>query len=538
MVLIVPKGPDDGYNRDVSSSSSSSRSSNYYDNYVAEMQRRNNVTDERQPRERKIQNWVDPKKVLKLKRDQNGEPVMDAYGKPVYTVNSGNRIFESCDSNGELATSIVIAMDVTRSRGDDVKIILDKLPLIFGATGGKSYLTFPQLCCIAVGDATCDKAPIQTTYFENDERLDEFIARMWLEKGGGGTGQESYELAAYMMATRSRLDSLEKRGQKGFFFFIGDEGFYPQVSKDQVKEYLGEDIPEDLDSVEVFQKLQEQYEVFFIFPKQSWEERRDDIEAEMRTRVIKAGGQYDEVSLRATLMWNTYDDLDLHCQLPDGGHIYFSEKRVKNGELDVDRNAGKAETNEPVENIRWPLNSPPAKGRYRFSVHNYAYHDNSFHRDGKKPIPFEVELEHNGHKEFFKGKTTHVNEEIVAFDIDYDPAEVPASNVTSIYSAYEDENVKALWASAIPEDHILILPEAKAIIDVIIGVLALRSGVDLETYLKHLEGRGQTTERRSDVIETLSGYAASLTQTIEVSDFPAEQVGTPQRRRRGDTQRI
>jgi len=59
---------------------------------------------------------------------------------------------------------------------------------------------------------------LQVGQFEADMRLDDVLSKIWLEEGGGGTGQESYELAAYFYAKKSILDCL-KRGDKGIFFF-------------------------------------------------------------------------------------------------------------------------------------------------------------------------------------------------------------------------------------------------------------------------------------------------------------------------------
>lgn len=89
-----------------------------------------------------------------------------------------------------------------------------------------------------------------------------------------------------------------------------------------------------------------------------------DVADSIKERVKRAGGKVEGVALRTSLAWFNYDDLDLHCQCPQG-HINFSNKA---GILDVDMNAGSGGSREPVENMRWPR---PADGLYRFAVHNY-----------------------------------------------------------------------------------------------------------------------------------------------------------------------
>ena len=141
-------------------------------------------------------------------------------------------------------TPIVVAMDVTRSRGDDSRAIYAKLPMFIGQIELRNYVPGPAISFAAIGDATSgDRAPLQVGQFEADNRLDAVLAKIWLEEGGGGSGQESYELAAYYYARHTRLAAHE-RGDKGFFFFLGDEGFYPQVDLAQVARILGHQAPE------------------------------------------------------------------------------------------------------------------------------------------------------------------------------------------------------------------------------------------------------------------------------------------------------
>lgn len=101
----------------------------------------------------------------------------------------------------------------------------------------------------------------------------------------------------------------------------------------------------------------------------------------IKERVKRAGGMVEGVALRCSLAWRNYDDLDLHCKLPNGVLIYYAAKQ---GILDVDMNASAAgATRDPVENMRWPK---PPDGTYKFIVNN-------FNRRETTGFGFEVEVE-------------------------------------------------------------------------------------------------------------------------------------------------
>lgn len=73
----------------------------------------------------------------------------------------------------------------------------------------------------------------------------------------------------------------------------------------------------------------------------------------------------DPVLIEATLKWNFYGDVDLHCFAPMGRHIYYFNKEVNGGFLDYDnRHGGVGST----ENIYWNELIP---GTYTFSLHYY-----------------------------------------------------------------------------------------------------------------------------------------------------------------------
>src|ERR1700712_4584420 len=131
-------------------------------------------------------------------------------------------------------TPIVVALDVTRSRGDDTKLMYDKLPMLMGQIALQGYVKNPGISFSAIGDAYSDSAPLQVGQFEGDNRLDEVLSRIWIEEGGGGTGQESYELAAYYYSRTNCVKLANGTTKKGYFFFVGDEGFYPKLDTQPV----------------------------------------------------------------------------------------------------------------------------------------------------------------------------------------------------------------------------------------------------------------------------------------------------------------
>ena len=163
------------------------------------------------------------------------------------------------------STPIAVIFDVTGSMGGIPRVLQRKLPALHGLLQRKRYAADPQILFGAVGDAYCDRVPLQIGQFESDNRMDEQLESIVLEGGGGGGNHESYELAAYFLARHSHLDSARKRGRKGYAFFIGDERIYRTVDARQVRRLIGEDVRQSIDTEDVFAMLREQYEVFFLF---------------------------------------------------------------------------------------------------------------------------------------------------------------------------------------------------------------------------------------------------------------------------------
>ena len=94
------------------------------------------------------------------------------------SLNIKGKIRECCDSlEHPNTTPIVVVMDFTSSRGDDAKVIFAKAPMFFGQMKMRNYVPDPEICWMGIGDATCDKAPLQVAQFESDNKLDDELAK-------------------------------------------------------------------------------------------------------------------------------------------------------------------------------------------------------------------------------------------------------------------------------------------------------------------------------------------------------------------------
>jgi len=164
---------------------------------------------------------------------------------------------------------IILSLDVTGSMGDiPADLIKDGLPTIMQGIIDAG-IPDPQLLFLAVGDHVWDRHPLQVGQFESsDELLDNWLTKVYIESGGGGNGGESYGLAHYFAAYHTSTDSLEKRGNKGFLFTIGDENYLPVYSKNAIKDLMG--IPEsrDFTFAELYEVAKEKYHVYHLHLKQ------------------------------------------------------------------------------------------------------------------------------------------------------------------------------------------------------------------------------------------------------------------------------
>lgn len=111
---------------------------------------------------------------------------------------------------------------------------------------------------------------------------------------------------------------------------------------------------------------------------------------ELQARLEREGAKSSDVQV--SLMWNNYNDLDLHIVCPSGERIHGGNKiSACKGELDVDANV-RAETRKPVENVFWPEGTAPG-GTYHVYVHYYKKHNK---RRSKDPTKFQIMVSSGG----------------------------------------------------------------------------------------------------------------------------------------------
>jgi len=111
---------------------------------------------------------------------------------------------------------------------------------------------------------------------------------------------------------------------------------------------------------------------------------------ELQARLEREGAKSSDVQV--SLMWNNYNDLDLHIVCPSGERLHGGNKTSAcGGILDVDANV-RAETRKPVENVFWPEGTAPG-GQYHVYVHYYKKHNK---RRSKDPTSFQIMVNSGG----------------------------------------------------------------------------------------------------------------------------------------------
>jgi hypothetical protein len=172
------------------------------------------------------------------------------------------------DANPE-STPIILAFDVTGSMGSiPYYFVQEGLGKLMKEIYDRKPVTDPHIMCMAVGDSTVDRAPLQVSQFEADIRIAKQLEDFYLEGGGGGNAGESYHLPWYFAATKTSTDCVEKRGKKGLLFTIGDEPPLKVLTAHEIKKVFGQQDATDLTAAQILEMVRRHYDVFHVIVEQ------------------------------------------------------------------------------------------------------------------------------------------------------------------------------------------------------------------------------------------------------------------------------
>lgn len=182
----------------------------------------------------------------------------------------GVKVRESRDSaEHPESTPVILALDVTGSMGHIAeKIAREGLGVLMNGIFDRKPITDPQIMFAGIGDANCDEAPLQVSQFESDNRIVQQLTQLWLEGGGGNNRFESYNAIWYFAAFHTEIDSLIKRGKRGYLFTVGDEEFPGDLTKEQIKAICGDDASQHLDGRTLLEMAQRKFDVYHVVIKQ------------------------------------------------------------------------------------------------------------------------------------------------------------------------------------------------------------------------------------------------------------------------------
>lgn len=177
-------------------------------------------------------------------------------------LNPYNVVRECCDSEEHPESfPVILALDVTGSMGQTAVEVAKKLNVIMTNLYGK--VKDVEFMVMGIGDFVYDYSPLQVSQFESDIRIAEQLDKIWFEGHGGGNSYESYTAAWYFGAVATKLDCW-KRGKKGIIITMGDECLNPYLPKGKIKNHLGIDVQDDIETRTVYEMVKDKYDLYHI----------------------------------------------------------------------------------------------------------------------------------------------------------------------------------------------------------------------------------------------------------------------------------
>lgn len=136
--------------------------------------------------------------------------------------------------------------------------IFDRVPLVYQTLA--QYKDDFVMGLYVIGDATFDNWPLQVNGFGKGPEIDEQLKAVKAEGGGGPGIRESYELAGYFIDQKVKTPN----AVSPIMIIMGDEKFYDKIDPAQVAKYTGDTIQGPIDSLEVWKRLGQKWDIYFL----------------------------------------------------------------------------------------------------------------------------------------------------------------------------------------------------------------------------------------------------------------------------------
>jgi hypothetical protein len=158
----------------------------------------------------------------------------------------------------ESPNPLIVAVDVTGSMANWPFEIFDRLPLLYNTLS--QYREDLEVCFAAIGDAGCDRWPLQVTAFASGYDLEQLLGSLYGE-GGGGDAPESYGLFAHWVNTHVEVPNVH---EAPFLILFGDAPMHPMVPKQQITSYLGGRGNGNVDAIKAWKQVCQTWNVWFL----------------------------------------------------------------------------------------------------------------------------------------------------------------------------------------------------------------------------------------------------------------------------------
>ncbi|OGZ99986.1 MAG: hypothetical protein A3D41_03330, partial [Candidatus Sungbacteria bacterium RIFCSPHIGHO2_02_FULL_41_12b] len=161
----------------------------------------------------------------------------------------------------ESTNPLVIITDQTGSMGEWPATMFSKLPYLEHEAKTEYMGKDVEISWGAIGDAhNGEDYPLQVRPFAKGTDLAVRLKELVIEGQGGGTTQESYELAALYYARNVNMPN----AIRPLLIFIGDESPYNYVDPNQAETLAHINTKQKIKTDQVFEELKQHYSVYFV----------------------------------------------------------------------------------------------------------------------------------------------------------------------------------------------------------------------------------------------------------------------------------